>query len=314
MPPKSPSFWQHDGMMAKMLSPLSCLYTVGHNIKWSLSKPYVLSVPVFCIGGVVAGGSGKTPTLHAFLSLIHENGLYKNPVILLRGYGGTIKSATLVDPSKHTYKDVGDEALLHSYLAPTIVAANRADGARLAEQIGADIILMDDGLQNNTLAKTISVLVIDGLQGLGNGRVLPAGPLREKLSGALMRVSAVVQIGGGDPNLGTVALKASIFAPSASSNTAYVAFAGLGHPEKFRRTLVTQGFNVTDFIPFPDHHPYNDADIISLKAIAAGKTLITTAKDFVRIPPAQRDGINVLPIALQFEDPAAAIELLKAAS
>lgn len=315
MPRKAPAFWQEDGCAARLLSPLSYLYTIGHKIKWSMSKPYRASTPVICIGGITAGGSGKTPTLHAFLKLIVDHNLYKRPVILLRGYGGRIKTATLVDPAIHTYEDVGDEALLHAAHAVTIISPNRANGAKLAEKIGADIILMDDGLQNNTLEKTASILVVDDGQGLGNGRVLPAGPLRENLSDVLPRIKAIVQVGTAPIDMSKPVLQAAIMPQySPALGKTYFGFAGIGVPEKFRQTLLAQGLTLSGFVPFPDHHPYNEADIISLKALAGESVIITTEKDFVRIPPGLRDCIETLPIVMTFKDPGLALDLLKGLS
>lgn len=315
MPPKAPAFWSQNGMVAKLLSPLSCLYGMGHALKWRSTKPYRAHIPVVCVGGITAGGSGKTPTLHALLDIITRHDLYQKPVVLLRGYGGSIKTPTQVNSAIHTLADVGDEALLHAALTTTIIAANRADGAKLAEKIGADIIVMDDGLQNNSLEKTLSLLVIDGDQGLGNGRLLPAGPLREKIETVLPRIAAIVQIGNRDHVVGKPILRATIMPRQAlGTGTTYFGFAGLGRPEKFRQTLLGQGITLAGFVPFADHHPYNDADIIALKAIAGKNTLITTSKDYVRIPPSLRDGIEVLPVILTFEDEAAVTDQLKALS
>lgn len=314
MPRKAPAFWQEDGVLPALLSPLSCLYLAGHKIKWAIAKPYKASIPVLCVGGITAGGSGKTPTIHALLSMIKKYDLFKNPVVLLRGYGGQIMDPTIVDLAKHTYEDVGDEALLHAQRTTTIISANRADGARLAEKYGADIILMDDGLQNNTLEKTISLLVIDGDQGLGNGRVIPAGPLREPFNDVLPRIAAIVQIGHDFfPGAGTRSLRATILPQRAPEmGKSYLAFAGLGHPEKFRRTLEAQGLTLADFIPFPDHYPYNEADIVSLKALAGINGIITTEKDYVRIPVHLREGIETLPITLSFEQEHEMVDMLKA--
>jgi tetraacyldisaccharide 4'-kinase len=313
MPRSAPAFWRKDGIIPALLSPFSCLYMAGHRIKWALSKPYRAGIPVICIGGVTVGGSGKTPTLHAILSIIKTNGLFQKPVILLRGYGGTMTGPIVVDVTTHTYKDVGDESLLHARHAPTIISAVRSAGVRLAEQLGADIILMDDGLQNNTIEKTLSLLVIDGEQGIGNGRVLPAGPLREPLKDALSRVGAIVQIGiDAVPNTDVKHLPATIMPQRAPEiGKTYFAFAGLGHPDKFRLTLQSQGVTITDFVAFPDHHPYSDADIIALKALSGKNTLITTEKDFVRIPLHLRDGIETLPIILTFQNPKEVAELVR---
>ncbi len=310
---KAPSFWKKNGAASALLSPLSCVYYIAHRIKWALTKPYKAKVPVVCIGGIVAGGSGKTPTIHAVLNLMTFDNLYQKPVVLLRGYGGSYKGPLVVDPQKHTYRDVGDEALLHAAMTTTIISADRAAGAKLAEEIGADLILMDDGLQNNSLVKDFSLLVIDGTQGLGNGKLLPAGPLREPLSDALPRVAAIVQIGEGDMPYKKPIFQAIVTAKTIPDKTKpYFGFAGIGDPYKFKKKLVDLGLKVEGFLPYADHHPYIDADILCLKEMAAHRTLITTAKDYVRIPVSLRDGIEILPIELTFKTPDAVIQMLKA--
>ena len=196
MPLETPKFWRSKGPIAQLLRPISCLYFMGHKFKSSSAQPYHSKIHVICIGGVVAGGSGKTPVLHGLLKMIRAHGPYENPVILCRGYRGTLKGPSVVDPDVHTAKDVGDEALLHARYAPTIISPDRAAGAKLAEAMGADAILMDDGLQNNSLHKTFSFLVIDARYGIGNGYMLPAGPLREPLQDALAKCSAIISTGG----------------------------------------------------------------------------------------------------------------------
>lgn len=154
MPLKTPSFWYgSNSIAAYALTPLSWLYQLGHSLNQALKPaPYHSKIPVICIGNAVAGGSGKTPTVISLVQLLKQQGVIKNPFILTRGYGGSITNPTLVDPSKRTVNDVGDEALLLARHAPTIIAANRADGAKYAEENKADLIIMDDGLQNNSLA------------------------------------------------------------------------------------------------------------------------------------------------------------------
>jgi tetraacyldisaccharide 4'-kinase len=313
MPPKTPNFWQEDTLISKFLTPFSKLYDIGQKMDAVITLPYKSSIPVFCIGGIVAGGSGKTPTLHAFLKLIREHSLFQNPVIITRGYGGKITHSTRVDPSVHTYQDVGDEALLHARHAPTIVGRNRMASAKLAETMGADLILMDDGLQNKKLEKTGSILVIDGLQGLGNGKLLPAGPLRETLADGLEKVFAVIEIGQSDLFIPQKPfLKARLQITSHHDSTApYVAFAGLGYPHKFRQTLIANNFNVQDFVAFADHHPYTENDIQKIRDQANGAKLITTAKDYIRIPVSCREGIEVLDVAVVLDTPDLAKSLIR---
>lgn len=289
MPLKTPAFWQHKNGMAQWLRPLSCLYLACHRLKMKWTKPYEGKIPVVCVGGATAGGSGKTPIVHAVIKLIRDEGIFENPAILTRGYGGALKGPTLVDLSAHSAGDVGDEALLHALHAPTIVSRNRVQGALLAAAMDADVIVMDDGLQNNSLAKDFTLLVLDKTVGTGNGYVIPAGPLREPLEDAIARSDAIVHTG--TPRV----------ISDHDKTGKYFGFAGLAYPEKFKNTLAQNGFSLAGFKSFPDHHPYSDTDIAGLKQQAGAATLITTEKDFVKISPALQDGIEVLRIAHDLE-------------
>ncbi len=310
MPLKTPAFWQEKGWQAKLLLPLSWIYLLGHKIRTKLAKPYTSRLPVLCIGGVVAGGSGKTPATHAVIAFIREHGIFNNPVILTRGYGGKLKGPTIVDPIVHSAADIGDESFIHSAHAPTIVSRNRAAGARLAEAMGADIIIMDDGLQNTSLTKTASILVLGSI---GNGYMLPAGPLREPLKDALSKAAMIFETADthmyfGQPSTKTVLQIIS----SHDLSKSYVGFAGLGNPEKFERTLIENGFHVRDFISFPDHHPYSESDLKKLTEVAGSATLITTEKDSVRLPASFQ--AEVLQVSMAFEKPQEIINLLKSLS
>ena len=313
MPLKTPRFWSERGLAAYLLLPFSYLYLAGYKIKEFFSKPYSSIIPVVCVGGIVAGGSGKTPVVHALLKIIREQELFLNPVVLTRGYGGSYQGPSLVDPQAHIYHDVGDESLLHAMHAPTIVSKDRPSGARLAEAMGADIIIMDDGLQNNSLAKTLSFLVLDAKQKTGNGYLIPAGPLREPLMNALNKCAAIIQTNGTTndftqkPVLGTRLSMTS----SHDMGKTYFGFAGLGTPDKFQKTLEDNGFNLSGFKSFSDHHPYDYAEMENLMREAGNSRLITTAKDIVRIPYEYRDHIDVLEIQLSFEEPDKIIRILK---
>ncbi len=315
MPFKTPSFWYKSAnWQALLLSPLSALYAVGHKLNVSFQKPYKSNVPVICIGNIVMGGSGKTPTVLALLDLITEQNIAKNPVILTRGYGGSTTKATIVDPAIHTYHDVGDEALLLVKHAQVIVSPDRKEGAQKAEEIGADLILMDDGLQNNTLYKDINLLVVDGANPFGNGFVFPAGPLREPKSCALKRCDAVISINE-QVNLDKILFSANIQSDSThlDADKNYVAFAGLGRPEKFKTTLEDLGFKISCWHPFADHHPYTKEDLEDLDthAVKHNATLITTSKDHVRLPDPYQHTTQVLPITLSFDNSAALASFLK---
>lgn len=303
MLPETPDFWRRRGFAAYALLPFSWLYNAGYFLKQKLARPYRSSLPVLCVGGIVAGGSGKTPVVHALVKLAREKLGCINPVILTRGYGGAVEGPSLVDPHAHNYTDVGDEALIHATHAPTIVAKDRAAGLRLAEVMGADLVIMDDGLQNTSVVKTISFAVIDAVYQSGNGFTLPAGPLREPEDSALSRCDAVILTNGSSAAAHKTVFETSLDVLSAHDREAeYVAFAGLGNPEKFRKTLLREGFKLAAFRAFPDHHPYAPEDIEGLLRLAGDKTLITTQKDLARIPAAFWDQIHVLKIAVAFKD------------
>ncbi len=312
MLPSTPKLWQTRGLLAYALLPFSWLYNFGHCIKTRLSTPYQSTLPVICVGGVVVGGSGKTPIVHVLIKLAREEMGFVNPVILTRGYGGSLRGPTVVDARQHNYKDVGDEALLHAAHASTIVSKDRAAGLRLAEAMGADLVIMDDGLQNNSIAKTISFAVVDAQYKFGNGFTLPAGPLREPVACALKKIDAVI-FTNGDASIDKTAFKTSLQILSDNDkNRKYLAFAGLGHPEKFKATLEQNGFNVKAFKPFPDHYPYTPEDIEQLFDLANEDMLITTQKDLVRIPGAYWNHIHTLNIGYVFDNPLAVCNLIRA--
>lgn len=307
MPWIPPTFWKNDNIWSRALTPASLLYGRLQKTLYNAHTPYRSSLPVLCVGNVQLGGSGKTPLAQALVRLARERGLARNPVILLRGYGGELKGPLLVSPQAHNARHVGDEALLHARYAPTIVARNRASGARLAEQSGYDLIVMDDGLQNNQLEKTLSFLVFNSAQGLGNEHLFPAGPLREDIPAALAKTSALLLVGQNLPFETTLPVyRAHINAPAASDpHKPYLAFCGIGQPEKFYSTLAAHHYTVAASESFADHHPYNDATLQSLadKADAQGAALITTEKDWMRLPLLWRERVEFLPITYQFDQP-----------
>lgn len=313
MLPQTPKFWQSRNLLAYALLPFSWLYKLGHGLKTKLAKPYKSRVPVICVGGVVAGGSGKTPVVHALVKLAREEMSFENPVILTRGYGGVVQGPSLVDPQIHNYMDVGDEALLHATQAPTIVAKDRAAGLKLAEIMGADLVIMDDGLQNSSVAKTISFAVVDAHYKFGNGYTLPAGPLREPVKWAMKKIDAIILANGDTAIDHKTVFKTSLQVLSEHDRTrTYTAFAGLGNPEKFKKTLEQNGFKVGDFKAFPDHYPYAPEEIEQLIIQADSNALITTQKDLTRIPAVFWDAIHVLRIGLSFEAPATVCNLIRA--
>ncbi len=262
---------------------------------------------VLCVGNLTAGGSGKTPIAIACARMLAARGL--KPVFLSRGYGGKLSGPTLVQPDHHRAADVGDEPLLLTVHAPTIVSRDRAAGARLADSLNADVIVMDDGFQNFQIAKDVSLLVVDGSSGFGNGRMIPAGPLREPVEQGLARADAVVVAGDGSPSLpgftGPV-IRAQLVptAPESLAQHRVVAFAGIGRPEKFFGTLAAMNVKVVLTKSLSDHHRFTAREIASLKQLAetAGALLVTTEKDYVRLDPDWRRGIIAVPVHATFTD------------
>lgn len=306
MPSNTPKFWyKPPGLVSFLLIPLSWLYRSGFFIHQLCNRtPYRSNVPVICIGNAVAGGSGKTPTVIALTKILKDSLIIKNPYILTRGYGSGITKPTLVDLKKHSAKDIGDEPVLLARHAPTIISPNRADGAKFAESLNADCLIMDDGLQNNQLHKTISFLVIDRQMDFGNGKIIPAGPLRNSLKNTLSKTDSIICIGRPLYNEKPVfrgAIKSTIELDIAKN---YIGFAGLGLPDKFKNTLLDLGVNLISWHPFPDHHPYSKKEMTELKTLAEKNNalLITTEKDFVRLDKNLTEGIYTLPIELEFDD------------
>lgn len=310
---KTPSFWYDTQSpkarhIATALSSLSAVYALGHLAHQKFTRMHKAEIPVICIGNLTAGGSGKTPTALAVMDLVKESGLAKHPCFLSRGYGGNSSGPVSVEITKHTANDVGDEPLLLAAKAPTIIAADRVAGARFAHAMGHDLIIMDDGLQNPSLHKDLSIAVIDGATGFGNGLLLPAGPLRTPVWRGLRLADAVLLIGADHHNVlsqipdAVPVLKATITAQApAHAAGRYFAFCGIAHPDKFHRSLEESGLSVVGMEAYPDHHPYTADDISGLKEKAAAQDarLITTAKDAARLPA---DGsFDVLPVTLHWD-------------
>jgi tetraacyldisaccharide 4'-kinase len=259
---------------------------------------------------LVAGGSGKTPVVLSLARLFAERGSAVH--VVSRGYGGIQAGPVRVDPLRHDAAAVGDEALLLASVAPCWVARNRAAGIAAAAEAGADAILLDDGFQNPSVEKDLSLVVVDAAYGFGNGRVMPAGPLREPVALGLARAGAIVLIGDGPiPSELSMASPQVLRADLAPVNgdrfrdAALVAFAGIGRPEKFFAALRRLGAQPIATEAFPDHHPYRAGEIIRLRETAAHQNarLVTTKKDWVRLHPDLRDGIEVLEVEMRWRDP-----------
>jgi tetraacyldisaccharide 4'-kinase len=315
---RAPDFWASGGLPSTLLAPLAALTAAGGVLRQALARPWQAPVPVLCVGNLVAGGAGKTPVVLDLAARLAARG--RRPHILTRGYGGRLAGPIRVEPATHAAADTGDEPLLLARAAPVWVARDRVAGARAAVAAGAELLLLDDGFQNPALAKDLALLVVDGGYGFGNGRLLPAGPLRESLARGLARADAVVVLGADRAGV-TAAIGAARpvlharLAPRGATDLrgrAVIAFAGIGRPAKFYATLRELGARLAATHDFADHHPYRTDEIETLLAAAraADAVLVTTEKDWVRLPPALRPAVRAVAVAVEWRDPERLVELL----
>lgn len=309
---KAPAFWQEVGLAAKLLKPVSCLYANVATLRERMVTPKSFSVPVICVGNLTMGGTGKTPLVMLLAEKFKERSLRAH--VVSRGYGGSLQGPVRVNPSTHRYDEVGDEPLLIASVAPCWVAKERVKGIEAAIAAGAQFILLDDGLQNPTVKKDFSFIVIDGPAGFGNSHVFPAGPLREPVEWGLRRAQAFIVIGEDKRQLTLkLAAQAPVFTGALKSDEqtidslkgkSLIAFAGTGRPSKFFDGLKHEGLDVIAAHEFADHHPYTNAEIKSLLKEAESKKarLVTTAKDMTRIPGAYQQQIKPVPITLVLDN------------
>ena len=312
---KTPKYWQSNSIVSKLLLPLGLIYGVLTQLRLKIKRPKHADIPVICIGNITAGGTGKTPVSISIAKMLGTE-MY-HPYFVSRGYGGKLKNV-LVNNKKHSAKEVGDEPLLLSSQAPVIVNSNRYEGAQLAIKEGADVIIMDDGFQNPSMHKNLSFLVFDGTYGVGNGRLIPAGPLRETFKDGIKRADALVIMGKDKHDLAKRCNLPVFYAHTEAvqthiNNSNVVAFAGIGHPQKFYHTLSSQGFNVVETIDFPDHHFYKKSELnaILAKAKELNAVVYTTSKDFVKIPTFMQDEFNVLEISVVWDNPEELMSFIK---
>ncbi|MEH3116885.1 MAG: tetraacyldisaccharide 4'-kinase [Methylorubrum populi] len=313
---RPPGFWSRPPShpLARLLAPAGHLY--GGLAANRMDRPGKAGpCPILCVGNFTLGGAGKTPTALALARFLQDLG--RRPAFLSRGYGGRLAGPLVVDPARHGAEETGDEPLLLAAAAAAIVARDRPAGARLCADAGADVIVMDDGLQNPSLTKTLSLAVVDGGAGLGNGLPFPAGPLRAPLARQWPHVAGLVLIGDGAPGAALAAeaerrglpVHRARLVPEGVEGWAgrrVVAFAGIGRPEKFFDTLRGLGAEIVAERAFADHHPFRPSELAALAALAAREEagLVTTAKDAVRLPAEARAGVQVLRVALAFDDEA----------
>ena len=316
---RAPGFWQsppdQPSLLARLLSPFGALY--ANTTARRLHTPgYTARIPVICIGNLNAGGTGKTPTTIALITHLLQRGIAEIHVVS-RGYGGRLSGPVRVDPSKHSAADVGDEPLLLAAFTPTWVAKDRAAGVRAAERAGATIVLLDDGFQNPSVTKSLSIIVVDAAYGFGNGRCIPAGPLREPVQTGLARASFLLSIGASEDQTRFATLWGSkITPPHLTGNIAtlkmgmdwhglrVLAFAGIGHPEKFFATLRAEGALIAATVALEDHQPLSPTLMQRLQAQARSldAQLVTTEKDAIRLPESFRADVLTLPVRLTVHD------------
>jgi tetraacyldisaccharide 4'-kinase len=333
---KAPEFWWKapPTLAARCLAPAGALF--GAVTAWRMGLHGATApCPVVCVGNFVAGGAGKTPVALALQAMLRNLG--HTPAFLSRGYGGTLKGPLVVDAARHTALEAGDEPLLLAAAALTVVARDRVAGASLCHRQGASIIIMDDGLQNPSLKKAVSIAVVDAVTGIGNGLCLPAGPLRAPLARQWPHVQALVVMGQGEAGEGEAgdalaseakargvavfrgAIQPDALAAQALAGKRVLAFAGIGRPAKFFATLRAIGAEIVEEHALADHALPSvlEAQTFRRHALEKNLTLVTTAKDHVRLGARAdlRDlgaATAVLPVTVEFDQPDDLATFLKA--
>ncbi|MEM8569509.1 MAG: tetraacyldisaccharide 4'-kinase [Pseudomonadota bacterium] len=311
-----PAFWfaprNHFTLASRMLAPLSWIWASATRRRIEGEAPVKLSVPVICVGNLTLGGAGKTPTVIALLQELSARG--HNVHAISRGHGGSLQGPVRVDPERHSADKVGDEPLLLAMFAPVWVGRDRVAAGRAAVADGADVIVMDDGFQNPALHKDISLVVVDAGVGFGNGRVAPAGPLREPVVSGLARGDLLLVIGGADdqarfhadwPEAQALPAISASLRPlemgMAWHGLRAFAFAGIARPEKFFASLKAEGAELVATRAFDDHAQFDQRILarIQSEANALGARLVTTEKDAVRLPPSFRRDVLAFPVRLK---------------
>ena len=309
---KTPKFWYiKNSKISAFLLPLSYIWVLGTKLKRKKTHKFY-NIKIIKVGNVVIGGSGKTPTVIAIVKKIISSGTKVH--IISKGYKGSIKKSTLVDTNIHTYKEVGDEAIILSKVAPTWVGQNRIKSIKNAQNNGAKIVILDDGIQDSSIKGDLNILVFNGSQGIGNGKIIPAGPMREKLNESIRKCHISIIIDEDKNNLKDILEKyLKVINGKISIESEYidnfknkdvVAFCGLGYPKKFFNTLEQIGCNLKYTKVFPDHHQYKIREIKNLieKSMSSNSLLITTEKDHVKLLKEYKNRIFYFPITVDFKD------------
>lgn len=312
---KTPKFWHKKGFIANLLIPLSVIYFILKRL-WLVfeSEEKEFKFTSIFVGNPIAGGSGKTPAVIAITKIIKNKYPEKRLCVITKGYGGSIIKPTIIS-DENTVDETGDEAIIIAKHTEVIVAKNRLEGCKFAEDKGYEIVLFDDGMHDNRIKKNACIMVIDGKYGFGNNLVFPAGPLRDRLDIAAKNATHILLIGRDEKSIISRLKRRKIELPVINSSIAtvknpdkkldYIAFAGLGRPEKFFDMLkINLGLNISETLDFPDHHQYDNEDLNFIKTVSESKNakILTTEKDYVKLPPKFQEEVECVKIELKIED------------